>query len=73
MLIEQYRPPAGAVVLGRWPQVACADYSEFPAGLIDEGEDPATTAIRELHEETGYQGEGVTVRDVSPVLVKDPG
>lgn len=37
-----------------------------------------TTALRELHEETGYgsgkAGEGnAEVEDVSPVLVKDPG
>ena len=27
---------------------------EFPGGLVDEGEDPAAAALRELEEETGY-------------------
>jgi len=66
IIIEQYRPPVEATVV------------EFPAGLIDEGEDAATTALRELHEETGYgsgkAGEGnAEVGEVSSVLVKDPG
>ncbi|WWC88013.1 uncharacterized protein L201_002915 [Kwoniella dendrophila CBS 6074] len=66
IIIEQYRPPTGATVI------------EFPAGLIDEGEDAATTALRELHEETGYgsgkAGEGnASVKEVSDVFVKDPG
>nr|XP_031858748.1 uncharacterized protein CI109_005843 [Kwoniella shandongensis]KAA5525820.1 hypothetical protein CI109_005843 [Kwoniella shandongensis] len=66
ILIEQYRPPVSATVV------------ELPAGLIDEGEDAATTALRELHEETGYgsgkAGEGnAEVHHVSTVLVKDPG
>lgn len=39
---------------------------------MDANEDAATTAVRELREETGY-AEDVTVRSVSPVLVKDPG
>lgn len=31
------------------------DLVEFPAGLIDPGEDPQNTALRELQEETGYK------------------
>ncbi|GFZ43234.1 hypothetical protein JCM24511_00953 [Saitozyma sp. JCM 24511] len=66
IIIEQYRPPIGKTVI------------EFPAGLIDEGEDAATAALRELHEETGYgsgkAGDGnAEVGEVSPVLAKDPG
>jgi len=45
ILIRQYRPPADAYVI------------EFPAGLIDIGETPESTAARELYEETGYTGE----------------
>lgn len=44
LLIRQFRPPAGRLVL------------EFPAGLIDPGETPESTAVRELYEETGYHG-----------------
>jgi len=28
---------------------------ELPGGLVDDGEDPATTAAREIEEETGYR------------------
>lgn len=28
---------------------------EFPAGMIDEGEDPSQSAVRELYEETGLE------------------
>ena len=44
VILRQYRPPLDSYVL------------EFPAGLIDPGEPPATTAVRELMEETGYTG-----------------
>ena len=49
ILIRQFRPPAGKLVL------------EFPAGLIDPGEDAATAAVRELSEETGYRGKVVNI------------
>lgn len=40
ILVEQYRHPAGDMVL------------EIPAGMLEEGEDPKICAIRELEEET---------------------
>ncbi len=43
-LVRQYKHGARRQVL------------EFPAGLVDCGEDPAAAAQRELLEETGYRG-----------------
>lgn len=43
VLIRQYRHGAGDILL------------ELPAGTMEEGEDPATAAEREMLEETGYQ------------------
>lgn len=48
VLVEQYRTPLGRRSL------------ELPAGLVGdetEGEDPATSAERELEEETGFRAE----------------
>lgn len=44
LLQKQYRPPIDKVCI------------EVPAGLVDEGEDAETCAVRELKEETGYVG-----------------
>ena len=49
VLIRQFRPPAGKYLI------------EFPAGLIDPGETPEKTAVRELFEETGYRGDIIRV------------
>eukprot|EP00922_Rhytidocystis_sp_ex-Travisia-forbesii_P021836 GHVS01031987.1.p1 GENE.GHVS01031987.1~~GHVS01031987.1.p1 ORF type:complete len:268 (+),score=30.59 GHVS01031987.1:83-805(+) len=49
LAIKQYRPSMDKFTI------------EFPAGLIDEGEDATQTAVRELNEETGYLGEVVCV------------
>ncbi len=58
LLVRQFRPPAGKLLL------------EFPAGLIEPGEDPALAAVRELKEETGYSG---TVRRLFGRSFNSPG
>ena len=49
LVVEQYRVPFQRPVL------------EFPAGLVDPGEEPAQAGLRELAEETGYRGEVLAV------------
>lgn len=45
ILVEQFRQGVQRVSL------------EFPAGVVEDGEDPVGTAVRELEEETGYRAE----------------
>lgn len=48
----------GQVLLEKTYKHGCGEIIlEFPAGLIDPGEDPETAAQRELLEETGYQAQ----------------
>ncbi len=58
LLIRQYRPPLDKYVI------------EFPAGLIDPGENAAETALRELFEETGYTG---TIDSITPAAASSAG
>lgn len=51
VLIRQYRYPIDGFIY------------EFPAGLVDKGEDYATAAVRELREETGLILEPVPVSE----------
>ena len=47
VMVEQYRHGSNTVEL------------EIPGGIMDPGEsDPVTTGVRELREETGYEGTG---------------
>jgi len=58
ILIRQFRPPTKSYIL------------EFPAGLVDIGENARIAAKRELLEETGYSGK---IEKQSPNLFSSPG
>ena len=57
-LVKQFRSPFERVLL------------EAPAGKIDQGEEPLTTATREITEETG-----LTAADIEPIgtMIATPG
>ena len=58
MLVIQYRPPLDKYTV------------EWPAGLVDEDESAEEAAIREMREETGYDG---IITETGPVVSSDPG
>ena len=58
LFISQPRVPINKIVVS------------FPAGLVDPGESPGEAALRELKEETGYQG---TVISTSTLMPKSAG
>lgn len=52
--------PAGQIVLIRQYRHGTEEITlEIPGGMIDPGEDAATAARREMHEETGYDTEHI--------------
>lgn len=61
LLQKQFRPPVNQVMI------------EVPSGLIDEGESPVQSAVRELKEETGYVGVPAEGAEESVVMFNDPG
>jgi 8-oxo-dGTP pyrophosphatase MutT (NUDIX family) len=70
-LMAAHLVPSGDLILVRQERAAMGGVTvEFPAGLVDAGEGIEAAAVRELREETGYQGR---VRRVSPVLATSPG
>jgi 8-oxo-dGTP pyrophosphatase MutT (NUDIX family) len=49
VMVEQYRQGSETVEL------------EIPGGLVDEGESPLDSGLRELREETGHEGENARI------------
>lgn len=49
------------VLVRQWRYAADQAMLELPAGKLDEGEDPAVCALRELAEETPYMADSVTL------------
>ena len=69
VLLHPSKPPSTMIVIQYRPPID--KYSvEWPAGLIDEHETVEEAAIREMKEETGYDGR---IINVGPIVASDPG
>ncbi len=65
MVIPEYN--GSFVTVKQWRHSSESLSIEFPGGVADEGEDTATTAARELYEETGFKANSLTyLGSVSP-------
>ena len=70
LLIPRFEPDGGVLLIRQFRAPARGYVIEFPAGLIDPGETPAETAMRELYEETGYRGR---IDRIGPPCFSSPG
>ena len=72
VIIVAWHVPSGKLVVIREFRMPLNDYQYgFPAGLVDPGESPEQSAIRELGEETGLKTTGV--RRTSPPIYVSSG
>jgi ADP-ribose pyrophosphatase YjhB (NUDIX family) len=67
------RDDPGRILLCRIaPWILAGEVWTLPGGGLDYGEPPEAAVVRELAEETGYDGEIVELADVSDRLVSGP-
>lgn len=67
------RDEVGRILLCRIaPSILAGEVWTLPGGGLEFGEPPEAAVVRELAEETGYDGVVVTLADVSDRLFNDP-
>ncbi|HEX8392067.1 MAG TPA: NUDIX hydrolase [Longimicrobium sp.] len=69
VLILALTPDGRMVMVRQWRHPLQRITLELPAGIIEEGEEPAAAAARELREETGYEGDAARML---PAVVLNP-